>query len=208
VNNTPDYLMSGLDDRMSGLDCLISGLVCLISGLVCLYVKMQQNQGRLEAKKREKLLVNSTPNRTRQRKQHTQLPVTAPPPLIAFRHDCLMPSHISGLDCLVSGLDCLISGLDYLISCLDCLISSLECLISGLDCRISSLDCPISGLLVNPALFRQTGILLPNNQHQHRTSHAPKDVLPLRTCANYCSWWTLIPPPFAIIPCEPSPERA
>jgi len=28
----------------------------------------------------------------------------------------------------------------------------------------------------------ETGILLPNNQRQHRTSHAPKDVLPLRTC--------------------------
>jgi len=28
----------------------------------------------------------------------------------------------------------------------------------------------------------ETGILLPNNQRQHRTSHAPKDVLPLRVC--------------------------
>jgi len=28
----------------------------------------------------------------------------------------------------------------------------------------------------------ETGILLPNNQRQHRTSHAPKDVLPLRIC--------------------------
>ena len=27
---------------------------------------------------------------------------------------------------------------------------------------------------------------MPNNQRQHRTSHAPKDVLPLRICANYC----------------------
>ena len=34
---------------------------------------------------------------------------------------------------------------------------------------------------------RETGILLPNNQRQHRTSHALKDVLPLRTCANYCA---------------------
>ena len=25
---------------------------------------------------------------------------------------------------------------------------------------------------------KETGILLPNNQRQHRTSHAPKDVLP------------------------------
>ena len=33
----------------------------------------------------------------------------------------------------------------------------------------------------------ETGILLPNNQRQHRTSHAPKDVLPLRICANYCA---------------------
>jgi len=31
---------------------------------------------------------------------------------------------------------------------------------------------------------RETGILLPNNQRQHRTSHAPKDMLPLRKCAN------------------------
>jgi len=28
--------------------------------------------------------------------------------------------------------------------------------------------------------FREIGMLLPNNQRQHRTSHAPKDVLPLR----------------------------
>jgi len=34
---------------------------------------------------------------------------------------------------------------------------------------------------------RETGILLPNNQRQHRTSHAPKDVLPLGICANYCA---------------------
>ena len=31
-----------------------------------------------------------------------------------------------------------------------------------------------------------TGTLLPNNQRQHHTSHAPKDVLPLRICANHC----------------------
>ena len=30
----------------------------------------------------------------------------------------------------------------------------------------------------------ETGILLPNNQRQHRTSHAPKDVLSLRICAD------------------------
>ena len=30
----------------------------------------------------------------------------------------------------------------------------------------------------------ETGISLPNNQRQHRTSHAPKDVLPSRICAN------------------------
>ena len=34
---------------------------------------------------------------------------------------------------------------------------------------------------------RETAILLPNNQRQHRTSHAPKDVLPVRICANYCA---------------------
>jgi len=33
--------------------------------------KMQQNYARLEAKKREKLLVNNTPSRIRQREQHT-----------------------------------------------------------------------------------------------------------------------------------------
>jgi len=38
-------------------------------------------------------------------------------------------------------------------------------------------------------------ILLPNNQRQHRTSHAPKDVLPLRICASYCA------------PCQPQTSR-
>ena len=37
--------------------------------------------------------------------------------------------------------------------------------------------------LVPPALSqRETGISLPNNQRQHRTSHSPEDVLPLRIC--------------------------
>ena len=36
-------------------------------------------------------------------------------------------------------------------------------------------------------IARETGILLPNNQRQHRTSHAPKDVLPVRICAKYCA---------------------
>ena len=51
-----------------------------------------------------------------------------------------------------------------------------------------------SSLILNPALFLarwtplyEHGISLPNNQRQHRTSHAPKDVLPLRICANYCA---------------------
>ena len=30
-------------------------------------------------------------------------------------------------------------------------------------------------------------MLLPNNQRQHRTSHAPKDVLPFRICADNCA---------------------
>jgi len=34
---------------------------------------------------------------------------------------------------------------------------------------------------------RETGILLPNNQRQHRTSHAPKDVPPSRICADDCA---------------------
>ena len=38
-----------------------------------------------------------------------------------------------------------------------------------------------------PWSVRETDILLPNNQRQHRTSHAPKDVLPLRIWANYCA---------------------
>jgi len=52
---------------------------------------------------------------------------------------------------------------------------------------------------------RETGILLPNNQRQHRTRHAPKDVMPLRICANYCApcqpllrafpGWIRSPPP-------------
>jgi len=33
----------------------------------------------------------------------------------------------------------------------------------------------------------EIGILMPDNQRQHRTSHAPKDVLSLRICANYCA---------------------
>ena len=37
------------------------------------------------------------------------------------------------------------------------------------------------------AWHRETGILLPNNQRQHRNWHTPKDVLPLRICANYCA---------------------
>ena len=45
-------------------------------------------------------------------------------------------------------------------------------------------------------LYRETGILLPNNQQrQHRTSHAPKDVLSLRTCANYCDQHRNVPIP-------------
>ena len=57
---------------------------------------------------------------------------------------------------------------------------------------------------------REIGILLPNNQRQHRTSHAPKDVLPLRICASYCapcqqllrefSGWIRSPPPTQV--CE------
>ena len=40
--------------------------------------------------------------------------------------------------------------------------------------------------VANPST-RAAGILLQNNQRQHRTSHAPKDVLPLRICASYCA---------------------
>ena len=34
---------------------------------------------------------------------------------------------------------------------------------------------------------REIGILLPNNQRQHRTSLAPIDMLPLCICAHYCA---------------------
>ena len=53
--------------------------------------------------------------------------------------------------------------------------------------------------------YRETGIVLSNNQRQHRTSRAPQDVLPLLLCANYCtlcqplvrafSGWIRSPPP-------------
>ena len=46
---------------------------------------------------------------------------------------------------------------------------------------------PLSRGLATCMLVRETGILLPNNQRQNRTSHALKDVLPLRTCANDCA---------------------
>ena len=58
---------------------------------------------------------------------------------------------------------------------------------------------------LGPACSQEVGIFLPNNQHQHRTSHAPKDVLPLRICAKYCApcqpllrafpGWIRSPPP-------------
>jgi len=48
---------------------------------------------------------------------------------------------------------------------------------------------PILGaLIVSPAqasqlwLFREIGILLPNNQRQHRTLYIQKDVLPYALC--------------------------
>jgi len=66
--------------------------------------------------------------------------------------------------------------------------------------------------------LRETGILLPNNQRQHRTSHAPKDVLPLRICANYCapcqpllrafSGWIRSPPPTPSSPTLHTPNQA
>ena len=40
---------------------------------------------------------------------------------------------------------------------------------------------------VYAALERENGISLPNNQRRHRTSHAPKDVLPLRIYVNFCA---------------------
>jgi len=41
----------------------------------------------------------------------------------------------------------------------------------------------VSGLIkgFEPS-FQEVGILLPNNQRQHRTLHVPKDVLPYALC--------------------------
>ena len=36
-------------------------------------------------------------------------------------------------------------------------------------------------------ILLENGIVLPNNQRKHRTSRAPKDVLPSHICANYCA---------------------
>ena len=46
-----------------------------------------------------------------------------------------------------------------------------------------------------PSLLKETGILLPTNQRQHRTSHLSKDVLPLR----------LVPQPYERL--EAAPEK-
>ena len=51
---------------------------------------------------------------------------------------------------------------------------------ASLTFRVASAD-----VLLALARGTETGILLPHNQRHHRTSHAPKDVLPLRICANY-----------------------
>jgi len=48
-------------------------------------------------------------------------------------------------------------------------------------------NCAICSRRPGAGANTETGISLPNNQRQHRTSHAPKDVLPLRICANYCA---------------------
>ena len=42
-----------------------------------------------------------------------------------------------------------------------------------------------SGAVAPPE--RRGSLVWPNNQHPHRTSHAPKDVLHLRICADYCA---------------------
>ena len=45
------------------------------------------------------------------------------------------------------------------------------------------------GCLLERILNRETCILLSNNQRQHCALHAPKDVLPSRTCAHYWAPW-------------------
>jgi len=37
-------------------------------------------------------------------------------------------------------------------------------------------------LAANFDILREVGILLPNNQHQHRTMHIQKDMLPYALC--------------------------
>ena len=78
--------------------------------------------------------------------------------------------------------------------------------VSGHGSRLYGRGARNSGLLRSGSLLREaTGISLPNNQRQHRSSHAPKDVLPLRICADCCSsyqpllrafsGWIRYPPP-------------
>ena len=54
-------------------------------------------------------------------------------------------------------------------------------------CGIGKCTLKNAGERVGSWFLTETGILLPTNQHQHRSSHAPKDVLPLRICASYCA---------------------
>ena len=74
------------------------------------------------------------------------------------------------------------------------LLTSAGCGVSGIRAgQDSMLAKPCTGARLSDPWLRglvlcaETGVLLPNNQRQHRTSHAPKDVLPLRICANYCA---------------------
>ena len=50
-----------------------------------------------------------------------------------------------------------------------------------------SFSLPLSLYAARGRFTPETGILMPNNQRQDHISHAPKDVLPLRICANYCA---------------------
>ena len=67
--------------------------------------------------------------------------------------------------------------------------------------KLSTLGCTMGAQLyplclrrdsVHPS--RETGILLPSNQLQHRTSHGPKDVLPLHMWRLLCFVSTAHPP--------------
>ena len=49
------------------------------------------------------------------------------------------------------------------------------------SCQTSTLN-PTPGGMLAATWIRENGIVLPNNQRQHRTLHIQKDVLPYAVC--------------------------